>query len=78
LVCTASWRLIEPLPSLDALESAVRILPGRTAVFRLVIVLLPMKSETPESSLLERLRWVSLAVLAVSVMFTVTVRMSPT
>ena len=33
---------------------------------------------TPESSLFDRLRWVSLAVLAVSVMFTVTVRMSPT
>ena len=78
LVCTDSWRLIEPLPSLDAVESAVRILPGRTAVAGFLMVLEPMKSEMPESSLLERLRWVSFAVLALSVMLTVTVRMSPT
>ena len=37
-----------------------------------------MKSVMPESSLLVRLRWVSLAMLALSVMLTVTVRMSPT
>jgi hypothetical protein len=36
-----------------------------------------MKSVMPESSLLVRLRWVSLAMLALSVMLTFTVRMSP-
>ncbi len=36
-----------------------------------------MKSVIPESSLLVRLRWVSLAMLALSVMLTVTVRRSP-
>ena len=32
----------------------------------------------PESSVLVRLRWVSLAIAALSVMLTMTVRMSPT
>jgi hypothetical protein len=77
LVCNASWRLTEPLPSVEAVESAVRILPGRI-LLACVIVCDPRKSVTPESSLLERLRWVWLAMLALSVMLTVTVMMSPT
>src|SRR5207253_2921548 len=76
LVCNASWRLTEPLPSLDDVESVVRMRPGRI-LFAWVIVWDPMKSVTPESSLLVRLRWVSLAMLALSVMLTVTVRRSP-
>ena len=36
-----------------------------------------MKSVMPESSLSLRLRWVSFSKLALSVMLTVTVRMSP-
>jgi hypothetical protein len=69
--------LTEPLPSLEAVESAVRIRPGNIFCALAPSVLLPMKSVIPESSLLVRLRWVSLAMLALSVMLTVTVRMSP-
>src|ERR1700730_11196296 len=78
LVCSASWRLTEPLPSLEAVESAVRMRPGNMLFPVTPSVLLPTKSVMPESSLLVRLRWVSLAILALSVMLTVTVRRSPT
>ena len=61
----------------DAVESAVRIRPGRILLPG-PSALLPTKSVMPESSLLVRLRWVSLAMLALSVMLTVTVMMSPT
>ena len=77
LVSNASWRLTEPLPSLDDVESAVRMRPGRIAVAGVTMVLLPMKSVTPESSVLDRLRFVWLSMMALSVMFTFTVRMSP-
>src|ERR1700732_5378168 len=77
LVCSASWRLTEPLPSLDAVESVVSIRPGN--IFSgCVTVLLPIKSVIPESSLLVRLRCVSFAMLALSVILTVTVKRSPT
>ena len=52
--------------------------PGSTLAAVPVRSLLPAKSVMPESSLLVRLRWVSLAMLALSVKFTVTVRISPT
>ena len=41
-------------------------------------LLLPKKLSMPESSLVSRLRCVSLAMIALSVMLTCTVRMSPT
>src|ERR1700693_2046762 len=49
-----------------------------TAEFMIGILLRPNRLSMPESSLLARLRWVSLAILALSVMLTLTVRMSPT
>ena len=60
----------------DDVESVVSRRPGRI-LFGCVIVCAPMKSVMPESSLLVRLRWVSLAILALSVMLTVTVMISP-
>src|SRR4029453_777100 len=75
-VCNRSWGLTEPLPSVDEVESVVRILPGKI-LSGCVTVAEPAKSEMPESSLLERLRWVWLAMLALSVMLTVIVRRSP-
>src|SRR4029077_7987444 len=56
---------------------ATSSLPGRTAVAGLLISLLPRKSVIPESSLLSRLRWVSLAMFALSGVVTVTVSRSP-
>ena len=56
----------------------VRMRPGSIEAAGFLMALLPMKSVMPESSLLVRLRWVSLAILALSVKFTVTVRRSPT
>src|SRR5581483_347314 len=76
LVCKVSWRWIEPLPSYCEVESVVRMRPGRI-LFACEIVCEPMKSVMPESSLLVRSRWVSLAKFAESVMFTVTVSRSP-
>ena len=52
--------------------------PGRTAFAGLEMVLEPMKSSTPEFSLLMRLREVSFSNWARSVILTSTVRMSPT
>ena len=72
MVCSASWRLTDPLPSLLDVESVVSSVPGITGgAFR------PKKLVMLEFSELLRLRWVSLAMLALSVKFTVTVRMSP-
>jgi hypothetical protein len=63
VVTSASERLIEPLPSLVEVESAVnRRLP--TGVPRIGSLDLPKKLSMPESSLLSRLRCVSLAMLA--------------
>ena len=78
LVCNASWRLTEPLPSLDEVEFGGQDAAGQDlGGIAGEQSWLPMKSVMPESSLLVRLRWVSLAMLALSVMLTVTVRMSP-
>ena len=77
LVDSASWRLTEPLPSLEAVESAVKMRVGN-AELSTGSFCLPKKLVTPESSVLARLRWVSLAILALSVMLTLTVRISPT
>src|SRR5690606_34957718 len=77
LVCSASERETEPLPSLDAVESPEKILVG-TAALRIGTFDLPKKLSMPESSVLERLRCVWLAIAALSVKFTMTVRMSPT
>ena len=49
-----------------------------TGVFMIGTFGLPKKLSTPESSLFSRLRWVSLAITALSLRLTVTVRMSPT
>ena len=76
LVCNASWRLTEPLPSLDDVESVVRILPGRI-LFACVIVLDPMKSVIPEVFLGGAAALGLVGMLALSVMLTVTVRISP-
>src|SRR5207249_4328958 len=54
LVCNASWRLTDPLPSLLAVESVVRMRPGRI-LFACVFVWAPMKLVIPVSSLLVRL-----------------------
>src|SRR5581483_5253801 len=77
LVVSASERFTEPLPSLEELASAVNNRVGRLE-FRIGSCCLPRKLVTPVSSVLVRLRCVSLERLALSVMFTVTVRMSPT
>ena len=57
-------------------ESAVRMRVG-TAAFMIGSFCLPKKLVTPESSVIARLRCVSLSILALSVMLTFTVRMSP-
>ena len=69
--------MTEPLPSSEVLESAVKMRVGSVA-FKIGSLLLPKKLSMPESSLLVRLRWVSLSMIALSVMLTATVRMSPT
>ena len=74
---SASERLIEPLPSLEELESPVKMRLG-TAVFMSGTFLAPNRLSTPETSSFFRLRWVSLAITALSLRLTVTVRMSPT
>lgn len=51
--------------------------PGGIAALVPGILLMPKKLVTPEFSELLGLRWVSLAMLALSVMLTCTVRMSP-
>lgn len=65
------------MPSLDEVPSAESSRPGSTEAAEPDSSLEPAKSVIPESSLLERLCWVWLAMLALSVKFTVTVRMSP-
>ena len=68
---------VSQVPSLEALESAVKIRVG-TAELMSGTLVLPKKLSMPESSLFSRLRWVSLAITALSLRLTVTVRMSPT
>ena len=66
------------LPSLEDVESAVNSRPGNAFEAVPPRSLLPRKSVMPESSVFVRLRWVSLAMLALSVKFTVIVNKSPT
>src|SRR5262249_51042097 len=77
LVNNASCRCTEPLPSLDAVESAVRMRPGRMDFAGVLMSLLPMKSSTPEFSLFYRLRWVSFFKFALSVVWPFAVMLSP-
>ena len=78
LVVISSLRSIEPLPSLEPVESAVRILPGTLTELKIGSLVLPKKLSTPESSEFFRLRVVSFSTVALSVILTLTVRMSPT
>ena len=79
LVCTASWRLIEPFPSLEELPSAVRMRPGRIAVAE---CLDGFRSEEIGDAGILAVGSAALGLvggrLAVSVMLTTTVNMSPT
>ena len=67
LVSSSSLRSIEPLPSLDPLESAVRMRNGGANAEVELIALEPMKLSTPEFSRFLRLRWVSFSNWARSV-----------
>ena len=76
LVESSSLRSTEPLPSVEPVESAVKMRVG-TGVFMIGTLGLPKKFAIPESSAALRLRAVSFSSEALSVIFTLTVRMSP-
>jgi hypothetical protein len=76
-VNSSSLRSIEPLPSLREVESPVKMRVG-TGVFMIGTLGLPKNTSMPESSFILRLRCVSFSSVALSVIFTFTVRMSPT
>ena len=71
-----SLRVDKPLELDPTSKTRVKMRVG-TGVFMSGTLGLPKKLSMPESSALVRLRWVSLAILALSVMLTLTVRMSP-